>query len=179
MKRYKKIFPEHVDFPTKKWVDVELKELDSEQLQRLWDIYKHTYKEIGLSVTSMSELIHKYKISWLIDVDKDDDPDAFIIYKKTKFGNKLALGGSAGTPEVKKLLIQQMLAFVNKKGFYIETSHKVKDILSKNNAPYVDNERDVETILDKDIEWLGDGEYKRFLKGVGVVTKKMFGRPKI
>jgi len=56
-------------------------------------MYINTYLPQGmdLSADNWKEMQSKYKASWLIDVDKDKDTDAFIIYKNTKYGNKLSL----------------------------------------------------------------------------------------
>lgn len=179
MKRYKPLLIEDINLPDNKWVDIPLSKLDHTQLDRIWNIYEHSYKEIGLSVNSLRELISKYKISWVIDVDKDNDPDAFIIYKETHHGNKITLMGSDGTSEAKRSAISQMLSLLKKHGFYTEASHKVAEILEKNHIHEVDDPKIISSILEADIQWLGhNNQYNRKISGVGVVTKKMFGNPK-
>ena len=67
-----------------KWTVVSLGDLDKETRHVLWDMYVDTYQTIGLHIESPEKLTTKYKVSWLIDLDKDAIPDAFIIYKETK-----------------------------------------------------------------------------------------------
>jgi hypothetical protein len=49
-------------------------------------------------------------------LDKDPLPDAFIIYKETKHGNKIALLGSDGSKESKHNLIKKVVSLLKTKG---------------------------------------------------------------
>lgn len=176
MRKYKSLI-EDVYFKNDTWSEVEIKDLSDEQLKKLWDTYVHSYKDIGLSVKSLRDLTQKYRIAWMIDIDRNNLPDAFIIYKVTKFGNKLALLGSKGTPESKKIVINKSIQLLKSGKYYAEVSHKLKDIFDKNNLPRIDDEEVVKNLLEpkSDITWYGNGEYERYLSGVGKVKKVMFG----
>ena len=76
-----------LEIPSNKWVSLDLKSIDDEGIEAIWDMYKTTYLNAGmdLSANSASELQSKYKATALKDVDSDHIPDAFIIYKQTIF----------------------------------------------------------------------------------------------
>ena len=142
-------------------------------------MYVPTYQKIGLTIEDSLKLTSKYKISWFIDVDKDPEPDAFVIYKETKYGNKLALMGSDGSKIAKSHLIKYLIKLMNTKGWFVEASHGVADILLSNNITVIDSHENVQKILGKDVTWLKDGEYERSIGDVGKVKKRLFGNPKI
>ena len=122
---------ETFDAPKRKWVVKNLSDLDQDVLDELWNMYEHTYKAIGLIVSNINQMVSKYKISLLIDVDKDPLPDAFTIYKPTKFGVKMVLSGTDGSKEGKSALVKHKLQSLKKRGWYIEASHRMAEILSK------------------------------------------------
>jgi hypothetical protein len=165
------------NLPNKKWITISLKQLSDEMKDLLWKMYVDTYKNIGLSVQSKDELTDKYKLSWFIDIDNDIEPDAFIIYDETEFGNKIVLLGSDGNSLSKKLLILKMLKLLKTPGWYIEASHKVADIIKSSGIDYIKDEDSIRKILNKDIDMLEDGEYERTL-GVGIkIKKRIYGNP--
>jgi len=163
-----------------KWTIVDLKDLDQKTRHILWDMYVDTYQSIGLHIESPEKLTSKYKVSWLIDLDKDPIPDAFIIYKETKHGNKLALMGSDGSKESKSHLIKKMIELAKTNGWFMEASNKVADILTKNGIKVITDIDRIKQILGKsDIEETGiEGVYKRKLGALGVFKKQLFGNPK-
>jgi hypothetical protein len=116
-------------------------------------MYEMTYKEIGLSIKNLNQLKSKYKMSYLIDIDTDEYPDAFIIYKETGNGRKLALMGSDGQKESKKFLISKSIELIKNKSnnFYAEASHGVADLFLKNNVNIVNDKATVERVLGKEI----------------------------
>jgi len=163
-----------------KWQVVLLKDLDQKLRHTLWDMYVDTYQSIGLHIESPEKLTSKYKISWLIDLDKDPIPDAFVIYKETKHGSKLALAGSDGTKESKSYLVKKFISLMKTKGWYAEASGVIAGILTKNNVKLVTDIDKIKKVIGKpDIEETDEkGVYKRKLGTLGMVKKQLFGTPK-
>jgi hypothetical protein len=172
---------ESFEAPKNRWVVKKLSELDDDVLDEIWNMFDHTYKSIGLVVSNMKQMASKYKISLLIDVDKDPMPDAFTIYKPTKFGTKMVLAGTDGSKPAKSALVKHKLVSLKKRGWYVEASHRIADILLSNNINVVDNKDDVERVLGKKVKWLDDdGQYTRSVGGGSIsATKRLFGNPKI
>ena len=178
--KLRQVLNEDFNAPKKKWVIKKLSELDQDVLNEIWDMYEHTYKSIGLIVKSLSELTGKYKVSLLIDVDKDPMPDAFTIYKETRFGNKMVLAGTDGSREGKSALVKHKLSSLKKSGWFVEASHRLAEIFVDNNINIVDTQEKVEKVLGKKIKWLDDnGKYERTVGGSLKVVKQLFGKPKI
>ena len=166
--------------PNKRWVDYDMSKLSIEDAELIWKMYVTTYQNEGLDLSAddSKELIQKYKATWLIDVDKDKLPDSFIIYKETKYGNKIALLGTNGVQEAKRELVKYLLQVVKTKGWFIEASMKMEDLLRNSNISVVNNEDAILDIVgkNKEPEMLEDGYYKRYLsKADKKIVKRIYG----
>ena len=178
MKLFKKYIQEKLDIPKKKWTVVPLSSLDKETRHKLWDMYVNTYQSIGLHIENSGKLTSKYKVSWLIDTDSDPEPDAFIIYKETNYGKKIALAGSDGSKLNKRLLIKKTVELLKTKGWYSEASLKVADILKAKGVNVIKDMNLIKKVLKKhDIISIegNEGYYKRKLGTMGIVKKQLFG----
>ena len=173
-----------MNIPSNKWVDWDLSKLDQEGLDLVWKMYTDTYGKQGMdfSAEDSGELRSKYKATYLKDVDSDHIADAFIIYKATKFGNKIALLGTNDKKEAKKDLIKKVIELLNTRGWFIEASLKMEEILSASNVPHVQNEEMVRDIVgrDKKPEFEDHGYYTRLLsKASKRIRKRIYGTPKL
>jgi hypothetical protein len=173
-----------LEIPSGKWVDMKMSDIDVSGMKIIWSIYKIAYTSQGLdlSASSASELQTKYKAIMLIDVDRDTKPDAFIIYKVTPFGKKIALlAGDIKKQDAKRAVVKKSIKLVNTSGWFIEASGKMEDIMKSNNAPVVRDEEKILAILgnEKKPEFVGDGYYTRSLSKVDKrITKRIYGKPK-
>lgn len=148
MTKFLEYLKEELNLKKKKWEVISLSDLDKKTRHRLWDMYVDTYQGIGLHIEN-----------------------------ETKFGNKIALIGSDGKKENKKYLLKKYILLLKQKGWYSETSHKITDILLKNNVPVIKDMEKIKLLLGKKfIEELKDGEYKRNLGSMGIVKKRLFGK---
>ena len=119
------------------------------------------------------------KILSRIDLDDDNYSDVVKLSKMTKYGEKSLASGSDGNTESKRELLRMKAKELFHRGHYAEVSGKFAEILlNKFNVPYVNNKQDVETVLNKDVEWIGDGWYKRNISGAGNHKKILVGIPK-
>jgi hypothetical protein len=168
--------------PSNKWVDYNLTDIDREGGSEIWDMYTGSYLKRGmdLSANSWSEMQSKYKAVALKDVDNDAQPDAFIIYRPTKAGNKIALLGTNDKPAAKKDVIKKVISLVNTSGWFLEASLKMEEIMKASGAPVVKDENKIKAIVgDKDVEMMGDGYYTRRLSKVNKkIVKRMYGKPR-
>lgn len=171
---------EKLNIKKKVWTVIDLKDIDKETRHRLWDMYVDTYQTIGLHIESIDKLVSKYKVSWMIDTDKDPEPDAFIIYKETSYGNKVALMGTDGNRLNKRLLIYKVVKLLKTKGWYCEASHKVAEIFLNKGIKVFEDIELIKKILNKDdvISTEEVGIYKRKIGTLGVIKKRLFGNIK-
>lgn len=158
-----------------KWVDVdenEKKEL-SEQFYQLINI---AYAPIGghLKVKSAKDLIQQDWNVWqAIDFDSDPDAEVVVFGKRTPYGIKWAGVGHDGSKQSKKLYLTHKQASLQKKGNYGEVSEKLADILTSKGVPFLTDPQEIEKVLGKKIEFLGqsteghmgDGWYVRNIGG--------------
>lgn len=167
--------------PQNRWAIVAWGEISDAMRDSVWDVYDFSYGTIGKHVPNIETFARKYKILFLIDVDDDLPPDAFIAFKGTHAGYKITLGGTDGTRKAKKAMILKMKELILKPGWYAEASHKVSAILESAGARPIDDEGVVrKTLKGKEIEWLGDGKYIRQLGSSTIVAaKSLYGTPKV
>jgi len=115
----------------------------------------------------------------VIDFDKDDDIDALSVTKKKPSGNKFTATGHDNSRQAKSKVINHKAEKLKSKGYYIEVSGKIEDILIAKGIEPIDDEEVVRKVLrDKEIEWLGNGKYKREIGGK-IHTKTLMGKPKL
>ena len=173
-----------LEIPSGKWVNMKMSDIDVSGMKIIWSIYKTAYTSQGLDLSagSASELQTKYKAIMLIDVDDDKQPDAFIVYKVTPFGKKIALlAADVKKQDAKRTLVRKSVELVNLSGWFIEASGVMEDIMKSKNAPVVRDEEKILSILgnEKKPEFVGDGYYTRSLSKVNKrITKRIYGKPK-
>jgi hypothetical protein len=167
------------------WEDYDLKSLDQQTMQDMFDYYKNSYEQEGLdlSVNSPQELQNDYKAVAMVDVDRDKKPDSFIVYKPTDMGKKISLLFTNKTPGSAKAAILKMIELCKTSGWFLEASKKTEDILSKSGAPVVDDEETIKKIIGPKktatVQMLGNGYYKRELGAVPgkFIVKRIYGKP--
>jgi len=175
-----------LSLPSMQWVDMDLGSLEPDVLSRIWDMYTNTYLSMGMDLSAASTSgLSKYKGVFLIDVDTPPDgvPDAFIIYKPTAFGNKIALLGTCqeepclNKRAAKSAVVRKMFDLLNGGGFFIEAGEKIEQILRSSAVPPVCDEEKIKEFLGKKfVRFLDDCYYQRKLAlASAIVTKRIYG----
>jgi hypothetical protein len=172
-----------MEIPSGKWIDFDMTRIDQEGMDLIWKMYTDTYGKAGMdfSADDSAELKTKYKATFLKDVDRDNIADAFIIYKETAYGKKIALLGTNDLKEAKKQLLQKVIELLNTRGWFIEASLKMEEILSSSKVPVIKDQKMIEDIVGKDKkpEMGNHGYYTRLLsKASKRIEKRMYGIPK-
>lgn len=171
-----------IDIPKNKWVTIPASELKdySEEIFKLID---NAYAPIGghpnyksADNVSGSESDAEYEI---IDLDDDPEIDAVSAAKLKSAGKKFIATGHDGTKPAKSKVVNYRADLLKQPGYYIEVSGAWIDILSSKGVEPVDDEELVRKVLKgKDIEWLGNGKYKRNIAGK-LYTKTLMGKPTV
>ena len=113
----------------------------------------------------------------VIDLDDDPDIDAISVDKKRTGGLKSVAMGHDGSSDAKRAAINIQAIMLKKRGYYIEVSGKLVDILKSKGVPVVTDEETIRRVLKgKEIEMNGDGTYQRSLGGT-IHTKTLMGNP--
>jgi hypothetical protein len=168
------------ELPKDKWVDL-TSDQKSEYAKDIFDLINTAYAPIGGNINYKSEADvlgaeadADYEV---VNIDDDPEPDALSAYKKQPAGNKLAAIGHDGSPAAKSKVINHYADLLKKKGYYLEVSGKLKDILLSKGAPVVTDPELIKKVLKgKTIELNDDGTYQRFLGGEKH-TKTLLGNP--
>jgi hypothetical protein len=164
-------------------------ELSSE----FFDLISTAYQEIGghVKIKNPNDVFADPDWNWWegVDLHGTQDFDLIMFGSKTKYGVKFAGVGHDGTSKAKRAYIESRGRDLMKPGYYIEVSGKLAEILiSQYNCPQVKDEKDVEKVLGKKVEWKGkcpddpnlpgDGWYVRIIGG-HPHAKIMLGKPKV
>ena len=168
------------EFPINKWVNLSDKE-KGEYADDIFNLINTAYAPIGGNINYKSaadvlgvEADADYEV---INIDDDPEIDAVSAYKKQPAGNKLAAIGHDGSPQAKSKIINHYADLLKKKGYYLEVSGKLKDILLAKGAPVVTDPEIIKKVLKgKEVKMNDDGTYERYLAGE-VRTKTLLGNP--
>lgn len=168
------------ELPKDKWVDLTSDE-KSEYAKDIFDLINTAYAPIGGNINYKSaadvlgsEADADYEV---VNIDDDPEPDALDSYKTTSAGKKLTAIGHDGSPLAKSKVINHTAQLLNQKGYYLEVSGKLKDILLAKGAPVVTDPELIKKVLKgKTIELNDDGTYQRFIGGEKH-TKTLLGNP--
>jgi hypothetical protein len=174
------------DLPTGEWVEREMESLEPGVLDHIWMMYTNTYLSMDMDLSAKNAAgLKKYTGIFLIDVDSPPDgiPDAFIIYKPTDYGNKIALLGTCqeemcfNIKAAKRAVVEKMFSLLMGGGFFIEAGEKIEDILRTSKVPPVCDEKKIKKFLgEKFIRFLDDCYYQRGLAmASAIVTKRIYG----
>jgi len=170
-----------IDLKPNKWEDFDLTKLSEKDLQAIWDMYSASYSKQGLdfSADDYKELQRKYKAVYLKDVDSDSVADAFIIYKETPYGKRISLLGTNNKTQAKSEVVKQLIRLVNTRGWILEASKKIEEIMKQSGAPVIANKTIIQAIAgDKEVKFLEDGYYERKLsKSATRIVKRLYGKP--
>ena len=165
--------------PKKKWVKVSGAELDAYK-DEILKLIQNAYSAIGghPNYNHASDISDKDAQAFeLIDLDNDPDPDAVSVTKKKRAGTKFVGTGHDGTKDAKRSVIKHKINLLKKKGYFIEVSGRMMEIMIGSGIPPVQSKEIVQAVLKgKDINWLAGGKYQRKIGGK-MYTKMMFGNP--
>lgn len=155
-----------------------------------YDLISTAYAEIGghAKIKSPTDVFADPDWNYWqgVDIHGDEDFDVIMFGKKTKYGVKYSGVGHDGSRDAKREYISARGKELHKLGFYIEVSGKLAQILiDKYNVPVVTDEKEVEKVLGKGVDWIGTkpdmpgkGWYSRKIGGAQH-DKILIGRPKI
>ncbi|MDA7616784.1 hypothetical protein N8579_00235 [bacterium] len=171
-----------IDIPKNKWVTIPASELKdySEEIYKLID---NAYAQIGGHPNYKSadnvtgrEAEAEYEV---IDLDDDPEIDAVSAAKPKAAGKKFTATGHDGSSAAKSKVVNHKADQLKSGGYYVEVSGKIKDIFKAKGVEPINDEELVRKVLKgKEIEWLGNGEYKRTIGGKEF-TKALMGKPTV
>lgn len=163
-----------------KWEPIpksELKNFDKEIL----DLIQTAYSPIGghPNYNSTSDVHSQGADYEVIDIDDDPNPDAVSVTKNKSSNKKFTATGHDNSKPAKSAVVNHKADLLKDKGYYIEVSGRIKDILlGKGVSPVTDEEAVRSLLKGKEIKWNGDGTYDRKI-GNKTYTKIILGKPKL
>jgi len=170
-----------VHLERKKWIKAPPKQFDQNQQEQVWNIYDLSYSKVGKHISSKSELMNKYDLFWVVDVDGDEEIDAFVSYSTTPHGKKIGLIGSDGSKEGRNAMMLKGAELLLDHGWYAEVDSRFARLLKKRlGVNHIEDEATVRMVIQKPLEWDDKKKsYTRNLEGKGLVEKYLVGLPRI
>ena len=165
-----------------KWEPIPSSEL-KDYSKEIFDLISTAYAPIGghPNYKSASEVTgRESKAEYeVIDLDDDDQLDAVSVVKQKSGGSKFVATGHDGSKEAKSKVVNHKAELLKRPGYYIEVSGKIQDILSAKGVETITDKETVFKVMGgREIEWLGDGKYRRTIGGESHI-KTLMGKPKI
>ena len=176
------------------WIDLEKNpvkkdiERDFPTRKNIFDLVDSAYRsslgEPHVGIKSPNDVIGKEYNYWeAIDIDNHPDADA-VLFGKLKHGIKISGIGHNGQKIAKSEIIRHMIQNLHKKGYWIEASAPISDVLKAKGAPiFIERRKIIKMFPDsKFTEWFDDGSYKRIIDNKlrsSSEREYIFGNPRI
>ena len=171
-----------IDLPKGEWVTIPSSEL-KKYSKEIFNLISTAYSPIGghPNYKSPDNITGRESGAEYEVIDFDDDPelDALSVTKQKPSGNKFTATGHDNTRPARSKVVNHKADLLKSDGYFIEVSGKLVDILLAKGVKPVDDEDVVRKVLKgKEIEWLGNGQYKREIGGK-LFTKILMGKPTV
>jgi hypothetical protein len=147
-----------------------------------FDLIGTAYAEIGghAKVKTPDDVFADPDWDWWEGTDLHGTPDFDLIMfgSKTKYGVKFSGVGHDGSREAKQAYLKSRAQDLVKPGYYIEVSGKLAEILiSKYGCPTVEDQKDVEKVLGRKLDWKGKCPDDPNMPGNGWYVREIGGHP--
>lgn len=174
------------------WIEIKDPRDYPELSKEFFNLINTAYKEIGghAKIKTPTDVFADPEWTFWkgVDIHGSPDLDLIVMGKDTRYGIKYTGVGHDGEKDTKKAYLDSRGEDLKTLGYYAEVSGKLASILiGKYKVPSVNNQKDVETLVGKKVEWIGksedpampgEGWYKRTIAGE-MHDKIMLGKPRI
>jgi len=163
-----------------KWVNPIIPIRGEELVDLVQTAYSRTPE--GSFINSVGDLKPSHWIAK--DFHNDDKLDVTIFYRNSRSGegwkgNKIQGIGHDGSGEGKKRVLGKLNELLKKRGWWVEASDKLEEVLYGMGIPYVKDEDTLKRIYgDDELKMLGNkGRYERTIGGGKRIIETTFGYP--
>lgn len=139
--------------------------------------------EQGSFVNNVSNLLPS---DWaVLDFDEDPDVDSAVFYRGPRpnedwTGYKIQGLGHDGSRASKDHALHKILTMLSQRGWWIESSGALRNILAKRNARVVNDQGTLQSLFpDSNLSMISNGTYTRTLPSGNQITETVFGNPVI
>lgn len=148
-----------------KWIEMLEAGKRKQIADNLYVLIQNSYGKMGghVSIPNVAAVFNPKMYYWeAVDIDDDPDADAVIFGRRSPYGMKISGIGHDGNKKSKSELMHQLAKQLRKKGYWVEASDRVSEILYGANVPYLDDQKVVEKLFGQPVRWLNDkGKYIR------------------
>jgi len=161
------------------YVNMKTSNLDENRKGKLFKMYEESYKKIGTTFTKKQNMYNYYTNAIIFKNNKDANRGAILYWPNPK-GKKVGLVFGTNSQFMKAVTIPTLKNLLETNGWYAELSDALEHILKKHYslAPITNKDIIRRTIGVNNLNVKQNGSYERHIAGVGMHTKKLYGRPK-
>jgi hypothetical protein len=155
---------------------------DDELKDEIYNLIDFSYANIGghLKIRSPEDIPGDHEIWDVVDVSGDGEPDAVLGGKKKGKYDKYTLTATDGSKDAKGKMLNTLLADLKKPGNVIEISDALAHVMiTRYDVPIIDDSDLVQTILKKDIDWVGPNPNGKYPNHNGWYERKIGGKLKL
>ena len=146
----------------------------------LFDLLDLSYAYIGghVNFKKPSDIPHDYTLWYAVDLNGDNVPDALKFAKPTAHGTKWTGGATDGSAAAKTEYVNNTVKALTTPGHFCEMSDAIMHIMiTRYRVPCVDNQKDVEKVLGKQVKWVGKHPEGKYPGWNGFYVRELGGHP--
>ena len=153
----------------------------------LFTLVNVAYDDIGghVRINSPEKVSQDKDLNFWTAIDINNDPyaDVVIFGKKTKYGVKISGIGHNDEKCSKSELFKKLVSILKTKGFFIEASDKVANILLSKGTPFIKDIRIMREIFNSSDAHFTDNQHNWYIRTVNSEGEKsqeiLFGKPNV
>lgn len=147
---------------------------------KLFNMYKMSYAKIGTSFNTPNAMLNYYRRA-LIFKNNSGNNRAAILYWPNPRGKKVGLVFGTNSQFQKAITIPALANLLRQNGWYGELSDALEYLLKRNYklSPITNADIVRRTLGIMNLNIKNNGSYTRVIPGVGMHTKRLYGKPRL
>jgi hypothetical protein len=152
--------------------------LSPNRRSKLFNMYKMSYAKIGTSFTSPNAMLNYYRRALIFKNNKGNNRAAILYWPNPK-GKKVGLVFGTNSQFQKSVTIPALANLLSRNGWYGELSDALEHLLKRNyKLSAITNPAIIRKIVgNSNLNVKNNGSYTRNIAGVGMHTKRIYGKP--
>jgi hypothetical protein len=147
---------------------------------KLFNMYKMSYAKIGTTFNTPNAMLNYYRHALVFKNNKGNNRAAILYWPNPK-GKKVGLVFGTNSQFQKAVTIPALANLLRQNGWYGELSDALEYLLKRNYklSPLTNADTIRRTIGIMNLNVKNNGSYTRNIPGVGMHTKRIYGKPRI
>lgn len=160
--------------------NVNTRNLSSNRRSKLFNMYKMSYAKIGTTFNTPNAMLNYYRHA-VVFKNANGTNRAAILYWPNPRGKKVGLVFGTNSQFQRAVTIPALSNLLGQNGWYGELSDALEHLLKRNYklAPITNSDLIRRTLGIANLKVNANGSYTRNIPGVGLHTKRLYGKPRV